>query len=170
MPKKIYIHIHVRDAKWEEEKHPRAPDGRFGSGSGGGSSTTGKVSLKGNELGEYADMRDLRQKALIYASRFVGKKFVNKSTGHEIQVTKTGIKHTISGSGDNLIRSIPAIPELLEKATLTSRVRDKGGDPNILAVETYMAPLGLDGKTYRAILTVKQYQDGRRFYDQGLVE
>lgn len=169
MTKALHIYIHVGDSKWNEQAHPRAENGQFGSGSSGKAAASA-ASLKGDELGDYTSMKELRQKALAYADRFIGKKYKNQATGNEITVTKTGVKHTIAGSADNLVRSIPAIPILLERAEMISRKPDKRGDPNILAVETYEAPLQMSGKTYRAILTVKQYQDGRRFYDHGLVE
>lgn len=158
----------AQDSKFDESKHPRADNGQFGSG--GGASSTGPVELKGDELGGFSSMKELRAKALAYADRFIGQKFKNAATGNEIQVTKTGVKHTISGSGDGLLRTIPAIPSLLEKGTLIESVEEKGGDPNIKAVETYETPLVMEGEEHRAILTVKVYQDGRRYYDHGLVK
>ncbi|MBN9359820.1 hypothetical protein [Herbaspirillum huttiense] len=172
MARHIHVHFYTGDAgEWKEGDHPRAENGQFGSGgAGAASSSQGSVTLRGNELGPYADMKDLRQKALAYAERFIGKRFKNAATGHEIQVTKTGVKHTLSGSGEGLAKTVPAIPDLLQRSKLVATAPDKRGDPNILAVETYEAPLMLEGKSRRAILTVKSYQDGRRYYDHGLVE
>lgn len=155
----------AQDSGFEEGKHPRDEDGKFGSGAG-----TGSVKLKGDELGQFSDMKELRKKAMDFASRFVGKKFTNKETGNEIQVSKSGVKHTIAGASDELVRSIPAIPEMLENSTLVSSEEEEGGDPNILAVETYSSPLEIGGKSHTAILTVKQYRDGRRYYDHGLIK
>jgi len=129
------------------------------------------VRLKGDELGAWSSMGELRKKAMDYAERhFIGKKFSNEATGHEIQVPKSGIKHTIAGSSDALVRTVPAIPSLIQKATLTASGPDKDGDPNIRAVETYRAALQIDGKQHQAIMTVKLYRDGRRYYDHGLVK
>jgi phage-related protein (TIGR01555 family) len=158
----------AEDADFNESKIKRAPDGKFGSGSG---STGSVVIVKGNELGDFGSMKELRQKALAYASEhIVGKQFTNEATGHDIQVARSGVKHTISNAGDELVRTIPAIPDLIRKGKLTASDAEKGGDPNIKAVETYEAPLEVDSKQHTAIMTVKVYQDGRRYYDHGLVK
>ena len=116
-------------------------------------------------------MGELRKKAMHYAEEhFIGKKFANEATGHEIQVTKNGVKHAIAGSSDELVRTVPAIPELIRKATLTASEPEKDADPNIKAVETYHAPVRIDEKDRLAIMTVKVYQDGRRYYDHGLAK
>lgn len=37
MRRQVHVHVYTGDSgHWEENKHPRAPDGKFGSGSGGG--------------------------------------------------------------------------------------------------------------------------------------
>ena len=158
----------AQDGNWNEDNHDRAQNGQFGAG---GAASASPVQLKGDELGEWSSMSDLRQKAMQYAEQhFIGKKFANEATGNEIQVPKSGVKHTISGSGDELVRTIPAIPALIQKSTLAESVPESGGDPNIKAVETYEASVEIDGKQHRAIMTVKLYRDGRRYYDHGLVK
>jgi hypothetical protein len=154
------------DSGWNENDHPRADNGQFGKGAG-----SGAVHLKGDELGQWSSMKELRQKAMQYAeNNFIGKRFSNESTGNEIQVPKSGVKHTIAGSSDALLRTIPAIPSLIQKAVMTNSESEKGGDPNIQAVETYEATVEIDEKEHRAIMTVKLYRDGRRYYDHGLVQ
>lgn len=168
MSTSLHIYLHVHDAKWEEVKHPRAKNGQFGSG--GTNSSSQKVTLRGNELGDYSSMKELRQKALAHAERFIGKKFTNAATGREIIVPKTGIRHTIATGSDQLIRTVPAIPNLIKNGKLVGTKSDKRGDPNIVAVETYSAPVQIGAQQYHAIITVKRYSDGRRFYDHGLIE
>jgi len=175
MARQLHIYIHTRDAAgWNESAHRRAANGQFGEGSGTGGSVSsaagGAVKLKGDELGDYSGMKELRQKALAHADRFIGKSFKNSSTGHDIMVSRRGVKHTIAGASDALVRTIPAIPDLLQRAKLVDRAPDKRGDPNVLGVERYAAPLEMDGMKRTAILTVKHHQDGRRYYDHGLVE
>jgi hypothetical protein len=170
MARHIHFHFYTGDAgEWKEGDHPRSENGQFGSG-GARVAPTAKVSLKGNELGAYSDIKELRQKALSYAERFIGKKFTNTVTGNKIEVTRSGVKHTIHGSGEGLIKTVPAIPDLLQHAKLIASAPDKRGDPNIHSVETYEAPLQMEGGSHRVILTVKAYQDGRRYYDHGLVK
>ncbi|MDR0457613.1 MAG: hypothetical protein LBH10_01080 [Burkholderiaceae bacterium] len=116
-------------------------------------------------------MSELREKAMEYAqNHFIGKTIPNELTGNAIQVPKSGVKHTIAGSGDELLRTVPAIPKLIKTAAQIGSEPEEGGDPNIKAVETYEAHIEIDGKRHRAILTVKLYRDGRRYYDHGLVQ
>jgi len=168
MPEALHIYIHVHDSNWEEGKHPRSASGQFGTG--GTAAATPGTKLRGDELGSYGSMKELREKALTYADRFIGKNFKNAHTGNDINVTRAGVRHTISGASDSLVRTVPAIPELLQRAKLVETAKDKRGDPNILGIEKYAAPVTIDGKTYQAMLTVKQYRDGRRYYDHGLVK
>lgn len=168
MSKALHIYLHTYDAAWEEQKHPRAKNGQFGSG--GTAKGSGNVSLSGNELGDYTSMKELRQKALAHAEKFIGKSFKNASTGNAIVVTRSGVKHTIAGASDSLVRTIPAIPELLEKARLVKRESDRHGRTDVLGVETYAAPIVINGEAHEAFLTVKHYADGRRYYDHGLVK
>ncbi len=81
------------DAEWDESKHPRAENGRFGSGGGkvGAGEKTAKpaaVSVSGSELGSFTETKELRKAAMQYArDNFVGKSYRNASSGHDIQVT-----------------------------------------------------------------------------------
>lgn len=161
------------DKDWDESKHPRAENGQFGKGTGSAKKNLDKEATKipsvtGKELGNAKDLKDLRTRARLYAiEHFSGKKFVNLSTGNEIQVGASGIKHTISGAAEDLIKTIPAIPGLIETATLIHKEKDKRGDPNVLSVEIYKAEMNVMGRNAKMILTVKHYKDGRRYYDHG---
>lgn len=164
----------AQDAEWDESKHPRAQNGRFGSGGGSKVETAETAKplpeVKGDELGIWHSMKELRDKAKEYAKRFVGKKFVNRSTGHEIEVPMNGVKHTISGSNDGLIKTVPAIPKIIESAKLTETREDKHGDANIIGVEIYQSVLKIEGAEKEIIMTVKHYRDGRRYYDHGYLK
>ena len=161
------------DGEWDESKHPRAENGQFGSGG-----TTEKQSentldtpkipeIKGDELGTWSSMKDLRDKAKEYAKRFVGHKFVNAETGHEIEVSMSGVKHTISGAQDSLIKTIPAIPDIVKTAKFLHTEEPKKEDTNVLGVEKYYADVKIEGATHRMLVTVKHQTDGRRYYDHG---
>ena len=128
------------------------------------------ITLTGTELGEWHSMKELRKSALIYAERFVGQSFTNVHTGHSIHVGKMGVKHTLAGAQDSLIKSVPAIPALLEKSSLIKTEIDKGLDRNVLAVESYGCRLELAGIVREVILTIKLSRDGRRYYDHGLID
>jgi Large polyvalent protein-associated domain 3 len=128
------------------------------------------ITLAGNELGDWQSMKELRAKALTYAGRFTGQTFTNQSTGNHIHIGKSGVKHTLAGAQDALVKSIPAIPALIERSLLTKSEPDKDSDQNVFAVESYGCELALEGEIYQVLLTVKLSRDGRRYYDHGLIE
>ena len=140
MPKHLHIYFHTYDASWEESKHPRAANGQFGAGGATGPAAAAPTTLKGNELGDFTSMKELRQKAIAYGKQFAGKKFKNVATGNQIEVTNGGIRHTVATGHDEVLRSIPALPDLLTKARLTDSQPDKLGDPSVMAVEAWLAP------------------------------
>ena len=162
----------AQDAEWNESKHPRAENGQFGEGNGKSEKQDGQSQaeipeIEGNELGLWSSMKELREKARAFATRFIGKKFVNSATGHEIEITMKGVKHTIANANDGLIKTIPAIPDIIRTAELTETKDDKHGDANVVGVELYRAMLKVEGKDREVMMTVKHYRDGRRYYDHG---
>lgn len=165
----------AQDAEWDESKHPRAENGQFGSGSGLPEKQEDQAQaempeIKGNELGLWSSMKELRNKAKDYAKRFVGKKFVNRSTGNEIEVPMSGVKHTLAGAADSLIKTIPAIPKIIQSSRLVATKEDKHNDPNIIAVEIYQAKVRVESLDKEVVMTVKHCRDGRRYYDHGYLK
>ncbi len=165
----------AQDAEWDESKHPRAGNGQFGAGSGlpekqDGQSQAEIPEIEGNELGLWSSMKELRNKAKDYAKRFVGKKFVNRSTGNEIEVPMSGVKHTLAGAADSLIKTIPAIPKIIQSSRLVATKEDKHNDPNIIAVEIYQAKVRVESLDKEVVMTVKHCRDGRRYYDHGYLK
>ena len=165
----------AQDAEWDESKHPRADNGQFGAGSGQPERQDGQPQaeipeIKGNELGLWSSMKELRNKAKDYAKRFVGKKFVNRSTGNEIEVPMSGVKHTLAGAADSLIKTIPAIPKIIQSSRLVATKEDKHNDPNIIAVEIYQAKVRVESLDKEVVMTVKHCRDGRRYYDHGYLK
>jgi len=162
----------AKDSEFEEGKHPRDDGGKFAGGESGGAASIkarSVVRLTGKEIDEAATTKELRQKALEYASRFIGKSFRNAETGNDILVGKSGVKHTLSHAGLDLIRSIPAIPNLIASAELLNSEPDKHGDANIKSVETYTAKLEIEGAQREIVMTVKHHSDGCRYYDHGFM-
>ncbi|WP_114935311.1 anti-CBASS protein Acb1 family protein [Neisseria lactamica] len=165
----------AQDAQWDESKHPRADNGRFGAGSGQPERQDGQLQaeipeIKGSELGLWSSMKELRNKAKDYAKRFVGKKFVNRSTGNEIEVPMSGVKHTLAGAADSLIKTIPAIPKIIQSSRLVATKEDKHNDQNIIAVEIYQAKVRVESLDKEVVMTVKHCRDGRRYYDHGYLK
>ena len=162
----------AQDAEWDESKHPRAENGQFGAGSGlpekqEDQAQTEMPEIKGNELGLWSSMKELREKARSFARRFVGKTFKNRETGHEIMVSMSGVKHTIAHGNDGLVKTIPIIPDMLQAAHFLHAERPKIADSNVLEVEKYSVDVAIEGEVKRMLITVKHQTDGRRYYDHG---
>ena len=162
----------AQDAEWDESKHPRAENGQFGVGSGLPEKQEDQAQaempeIKGNELGLWSSMKELREKARSFARRFVGKTFKNRETGHEIMVSMSGVKHTIAHGNDGLVKTIPIIPDMLQAAHFLHAERPKIADSNVLEVEKYSVDVAIEGEVKRMLITVKHQTDGRRYYDHG---
>ena len=164
----------AQDAEWDESKHPRADNGQFGSAGGSKVETVETAEplpeVKGDELGIWHSMKELRDKAKAFAQRFIGKKFVNAATGYEIEVTMKGVKHTIANASDGLVKTIPAIPDIIRTSDLIEVRDDKHGDSNVVGIELYRATLKVEGEDRELLMTVKHYRDGRRYYDHGYLK
>ena len=164
----------AQDAEWDESKHPRADNGQFGSAGGSKVETVETAEplpeVKGDELGIWHSMKELRDKAKAFAQRFIGMKFVNADTGYEIEVTMKGVKHTIANASDGLVKTIPAIPDIIRTSDLIEVRDDKHGDSNVVGIELYRATLKVEGEDRELLMTVKHYRDGRRYYDHGYLK
>ncbi|MBF0488406.1 MAG: hypothetical protein HQK98_09620, partial [Nitrospirae bacterium] len=98
---------------------------------------------------------------------------INKDTGWKIDISGKGIDESLSKartSHSDQIEAIRAIPELLENAVLAETHPDKKGGADIKNIHRFYAPLEIDGKLYRAKLTVRETADGKKFYDHSLTE
>lgn len=72
------------------ERQPRDGNGRW---------TAGEVVSVSAANWEFAETKELRKAAMQYArDNFVGKSYVNESSGHELKVTWQGVKHAASKS------------------------------------------------------------------------
>ena len=165
-------HEPAQDAEWDESKHPRAENGQFGVGSGLPEKQEDQAQaempeIKGNELGLWSSMKELREKARAFARRFVGKTFKNRETGHEIMVSMSGVKHAIAHGNDGLVKTIPIIPDMLQAAHFLHAEKPKIADSNVLEVEKYSVDVAIEGEVKRMLITVKHQTDGRRYYDHG---
>ncbi|MBF0517484.1 MAG: hypothetical protein HQK97_10290 [Nitrospirae bacterium] len=102
-----------------------------------------------------------------------GKSPINKDTAWRIDITGKSVKKVLSGKrltpGDH-IKAVRAIPEMIEYAIKAQTRRDRENSPHIKNIHIFYAPLEIDSKLYRVKLTIKETNDGRRFYDLRLKE
>lgn len=164
----------AQDAEWDESKHPRAENGQFGSGGGEAGEKTAKpaaVSVSGSELGSFAETKDLRKAAMLYArDNFVGKSYRNASSGHDIQVTWQGIKHATSGANPAELALIAKLDKVLGTADYVGAVQDRKGRQDILAAHKYQTVVDINGENLNVGIIVREMEDGHKHYDHFILK
>lgn len=139
---------------------PRDRRGRWTAGGG----VVG--SLVGNELGQHATTKDLRKAAMAYAEQnLIGKSFRNEVSGHSIKVTRQGIKHALSRANYPEIALVPALKQMLEKASYMGGEPDKAGRAHIFAAHKYRARVRVGGKVMNVGIVTHEKRDGHEHYD-----
>jgi 8-oxo-dGTP pyrophosphatase MutT (NUDIX family) len=153
------------DADFDESKHPRAANGQFGEGGG-----EAHASLTGKEVGEHSDTKELRKAAMKYAEEHIaGKSFKNSNSGHDIKVTRQGLKHSLNGANPPEIKLIAALPQMLEKASYSGSVPDRLARAHIKAAHKYTAKVSMGGEDFEVGIVTHEKRDGHEHYDHFIV-
>lgn len=113
---------------------------------------------KGTRIG------DLRLRAHEFYKRLIGTEVVNEATGRSIKFDGTGRRKTMA-AGEDLVRLVPALPELLKTAEPMGAPRpDRGGRSDILAWHAFRTVADVDGKPFAVVMTVREMRDGSYHY------
>lgn len=144
---------------WEESKHPRDEDGRFGK--------SGKLSISSQKLLKGKNKEEFREHMLKLLQNFNGKVFKNSSLGADIEIRTSSVKKYKSFSADvKKLYVIPSIPSLLEKAVFSKT--EKPYDKRETSIKAYFkayVDIEIDGEPYVVHITVKKDQKGNYFWD-----
>jgi hypothetical protein len=126
--------------------------------------------LTGDELGPATDLKQLQVLAKQYGfQKLRGRVIVNRETGQAIEINRTGLKKSISGNrGSDLLRILPAIPEMLEHGRRIATVPETGKRHGIRATHIFESAAELGGKRLDTVLFVRERNDGSFFYDYGI--
>ncbi|QNB46822.1 hypothetical protein BR63_11175 [Thermanaerosceptrum fracticalcis] len=121
------------------------------------------VRLNGNEIldGEPAVMRAQARELL---KPFFNKTYKNKDTGYEILITERRLKHGFSHGGKPQIVAALALPDLLREAVKVASVPPKNKHDGKM-VHVFYGALQIGDELYNAKLIVKEYHDGKKYYD-----
>ncbi len=90
--------------------------------------------------------------------------------GAEIIIPWQGIKKASENANRPALAALLRIDEIIAASTLRASAPDRRGRPEIIAVHEYVAPVEIDGKAGRAVVFVREARDGKRFYDQAIIE
>ncbi len=90
------------------------------------------------------------------------------STGEDIIIAPNGINHGSYGKSVKKITATIYLPEMLQNAVKVGTEPEKTGRPDVKAVHKYGATIKLGNMTTDVILVVKEYTNGKRYYDHHL--
>lgn len=124
--------------------------------------------LTGEELGAWKDMKELAAKAKEWYRKNLrpdtgrdGRKVtvVNRNTGWEIEFSRKGENETVNASkGEDLLRAVVALPQILESGVLISSKPDRMGRPDIAAMHTIGATVSIAGRNVDLVVLVREYK------------
>jgi N12 class adenine-specific DNA methylase len=125
--------------------------------------------LTGSELGKLlppgrARITMLRDRAIAWFAQNLRGKTITASDGKPVAFTKRGQAKSTSRKGDEVLRIVPAIPDLISKGVV--RPMEQRLLPNgIVKSEMFAGIVMLDGKPVRAGAIVLTDNSGSRHYD-----
>ncbi|MBI5843725.1 MAG: hypothetical protein HZB23_03545 [Deltaproteobacteria bacterium] len=128
------------------------------------------VLISGEEISHSGELR--ADDARKYAKHNFPESVVNKDTSWEITGLWSGVKHTTSHAWMPLqqLKSIAAIPRLLETAVLARTTTHRHSDRNIKAIHTLLGAVDIAGEGYAVKLVIRETQVGRKFYDHSVFQ
>lgn len=164
--------LDARDTAFEESKYPRDKSGRFGKGRGESSGERGvssgtEISLTGNELGSYRDVKELRQKAVDYYKEHLQGKPAHRDDIGEIRFTRKGMEksRSFSGNPDKLLM-FPAIRDIIETGKLgREEAIDHSRNDDIVAFIPISSTVNFKGKPREVELLLGKDRNGNLYYD-----
>lgn len=133
---------------------------------------TGTVYIRGDELGDPGDYRQLLHSAETWMKKNInGVKVTNKDTGRDIKIGKEARHHiTRSKANINKIQSSVATIALLEYVKHYSTESDKKERPEILAIHVYKGKLCINNDELDVYMHVIEANNGNYLYDQTIMK
>ena len=129
--------------------------------------TAAAVEITGEELGVGLRGPALRRAAVDYAlTHFLGKTVTVRRDGASVEIPSKGIRKSLSSSrSEEELRSIVALPQLLEAGIRIQTDPDKENNPGIKAVHCYQSTISIAGRFHVYLMVVKETRQGNKFYD-----
>ncbi|WP_337846831.1 DEAD/DEAH box helicase family protein [Sphingomonas sp.] len=125
------------------------------------------ISLTGQELGRMPDnpalrVKILRDRALDWYRKNLEGSTVTGSDGVPVLIqSRAGMRKTVAGKGEDLLRAVPAISAIIEKGAVRELPRQRDDMTAFL----YTAPIELEGRVLRVAVIARQDSNGRRHYN-----
>lgn len=124
------------------------------------------ANLSGNELGEWSDVLQLGKKAnKWYRDNLQGQSVTNEETGWTIQFSGAGARKISGRKGEDLLRLVPALREIVSQGRVVATEQDNRGRAEIKAIHKIAARVTLGGAEKDVITTIREAQNGTFYYD-----
>lgn len=160
---------------WDEEKHPRKANGQFGnkdqvkssSNSNNKQVTVKPIKLSGKELGDYADIAELRQKAVDYYKQNLQGKTAKHPELGKVLFSGKGLRKFISSSAnEEKIRMLPAVPDIIKEGKYQGEEKPSHQrEDGIIKFHRISKTVNMAGKKYQASVLVGEDKAGNKFYN-----
>lgn len=113
------------------------------------------------------DMPALRRAALRwYQKNLQGTSVVNEASGRTIIFGDAGVGKTVSAKGEDLLRLVPALREILARGRFFGTPRpDRRGRLEIKAIHTLSAKVSLGGRILDVVAIIRETRNGEFYYD-----
>jgi hypothetical protein len=156
----------ITDDDFEEDKHNRDNDGKFSSGGGNTASGDSVIEVKGDELGDYKDIKELREKAETYYKENLAGTSVNNPNIGEIHFSKSGFDKPKSFSADERkLKVVPHLPEIIKRGDIVKEESDRKNRFNVKGWTLLSAQVKVAGKEETVFVNVRQDTNGNWYYD-----
>jgi len=126
-----------------------------------------KCELAENEREKTLSIIQLRKECLEYARRsFQGKKYINSSTGREIQVSSQGLgEWKMKSKTREQVLSIKILDRMLENAVFDHDAPDEKARPNVETFSYFYYQCTINNVPFKAVITTKRTKPyGDKYY------
>ncbi len=127
------------------------------------------IETDGGTIAKGKTVKEMALRAREYARKhFAGRTVRNEDHGDDITIPMSGIRHTIQGAQEPLLKTVAVTPEILEQGVYLESRTEKRGDANVEAIHYFGAKVRVDGELHDVVAVVKQRKDGKWYYDHSI--
>lgn len=128
---------------------------------------SGEIVLNGSELGDFENIKELRQNAIKYYNQNYKGSFVRRRELGFVSFSRKGIMETLSkGSQETKIKIIPTIQEIITKGkVLPEKPLEHARKDDFTSFVNIVSKVKIEGKTYEVGVYLGKSKKGFVYYD-----
>lgn len=161
---------------FSESQVKRDEDGKFSETQGGKHSEeenhhikteSDPIEITGNELGDYKDIKELRQKAVDYYKANLQGKTVKHPELGEVLFSGKGLRKFVSSSADeNKLKMLTAVPDIINQGKYQGEEKPAHQrEDGIIKFHRISKTVSMDNKKYNVSVLVGEDEAGNKFYN-----